>query len=559
MDIISVQSPNLTRGRKGYHPEAIVIHVMEGTLSGTDTWFGSGKSQVSAHYGVGVNGEVHQYVQETDTAWHAGRVHFPTWKLIKPAGTGNFINPNLYTIGIEHEGNESSEWTPAMYSADAELVASICQRWNIPLDREHIIGHREIYSLKTCPGTVVSLDNIIALARRYMGVPDPADIVASEGTVVTSVNLNLRRNAPTTRAPLARLALSGTHLDYVCFTDKGENVKGNSRWYKTADGIWFWGGGAVDQKLDDAAKLLSKFARDNKCWWITDFGIDRIWAETRGENVKVAVIDSGLNSAHIDIKGKTNVSYHNVLLNSDNSLDCLDNSDDSHGSACAGMIAAQGPDVVGVAPAVELLIVKACDTGGMLCKDAAKAIDYAVAWGAEIISISYPFYDGDRDFQQLQSSIAKIGDATLVACTGDTGDVGVTYPGSNPKCMAVGGCTMDLRLWKGGTLNDQTCVLAPGDQLLLLDRSGNGTHSDSGTSYSAPFVAGVCALSLSKAKRSGLKLNTDWFKSTFASTSTGKGDVQAQIKHDYEPAPNLPNLGIISPTSITNKIGARGS
>ncbi len=152
MQIINVPSPNFSRGRKGYFPEAIVIHIMEGTLRGTDSWFRNPQSKVSAHYGVGTNGELHQYVQETDTAWHAGRVNAPVWNLIKPAGNGQFINPNYYTIGIEHEGNENTNWTDDMYNTTSGLISEISKRWNIPLNRQHIIGHHEIYSLKTCPG-----------------------------------------------------------------------------------------------------------------------------------------------------------------------------------------------------------------------------------------------------------------------------------------------------------------------------------------------------------------------------------------------------------------------
>jgi len=116
MNIINIPSPNFTVGRKIYNPEAVVIHIMEGSLSGTDSWFKSNASQVSAHYGIGQSGEVHQYVAEVNTAWHAGRVNAPSWQLIKTTGNGAFINPNFYTVGIEHEGNEDSDWTDAMYN-----------------------------------------------------------------------------------------------------------------------------------------------------------------------------------------------------------------------------------------------------------------------------------------------------------------------------------------------------------------------------------------------------------------------------------------------------------
>ena len=163
MNIIQKKSPNFWIGRKGYRPEAIVIHIMDGTLVGTDSWFANTTSQVSAHYGIGKNGEVHQYVQESDAAWHAGRVDVPVWKLIKPS-----INPNLYTIGIEHEGKPDDVWTDAIKQSSATLIREICQRWQIPINRDHVVGHFEIFSKKpNCPATNKSiLDELVVLARQ---------------------------------------------------------------------------------------------------------------------------------------------------------------------------------------------------------------------------------------------------------------------------------------------------------------------------------------------------------------------------------------------------------
>lgn len=103
MAIQWIGSPNRDKGREGFRPEAIVIHIMEGTLQGTDAWFSNEESGVSAHYAIGKYGESHQYVGESDRAWHAGRIVSPTWRLLKPD-----INPNWYTIGIEHEGREDT-------------------------------------------------------------------------------------------------------------------------------------------------------------------------------------------------------------------------------------------------------------------------------------------------------------------------------------------------------------------------------------------------------------------------------------------------------------------
>lgn len=246
MNIVSVGSPHFSQGRKTYKPEAIVIHVMEGSLTGTDGWFRDPRSSVSAHYGVGKGGEVHAYVLEKDTAWHAGRVNAPVWPLIKSAGRNQYINPNYYTIGIEHEGTGLTDWTPEMYNASAALIKEICTRWNIPLDRNHIIGHRDIYSLKTCPGPKADINRLIALAggtTEAATVVVPAGFVKTEekGKVTTTARVNLR-SQPGTALPPVRSVAPNIQLAYDGFTNDGEKINNNGKWYYTNEGAWFWSG-----------------------------------------------------------------------------------------------------------------------------------------------------------------------------------------------------------------------------------------------------------------------------------------------------------------------------
>lgn len=161
MNITQKPSPNFN-ARIQFKPELIVVHIMAGTLVGTDSWFATPTSQVSAHYGVGLNGEIHQYVDEKNRAWHAGRVDHPSFTLYKPG-----INPNDYTIGIEHEGTDLSKSPQNQLQTSVDLIKDICTRWNIPIDREHIIGHYQVYSLKPdCPATDKSvIDKMIAMAQ----------------------------------------------------------------------------------------------------------------------------------------------------------------------------------------------------------------------------------------------------------------------------------------------------------------------------------------------------------------------------------------------------------
>lgn len=153
---------NFSRGRMGgAAPDVIVVHIQEGTMAGTDSWFRNPDSQVSAHYGVSKAGAVVQWVKDEDTAQHAGRVDRPTAAIVRERAG---VNPNSYSLGIECEGKAIEDPPHAQLIALAELVLVLCQRHQIPLDRRHVIGHREIRASKPCPGKI-DVDEVVRLAK----------------------------------------------------------------------------------------------------------------------------------------------------------------------------------------------------------------------------------------------------------------------------------------------------------------------------------------------------------------------------------------------------------
>ncbi len=236
MAIKWISSPNKRAGRHGYKPEAVVIHIMEGSLAGTDSWFRNPESKVSAHYGVGADGEVHQYVDESDSAWHAGRRYGATWKGIRDG-----VNPNDYTIGIEHEGKADTPWSDEMYDSSAKLVKEICLRWNIPIDRDHVIGHREIYARKTCPGSQVSFKKLITLAGGKACSPDQHNLVTRKGSVIIRATVKVR-TGPTTDASQIGKILKGKKVNVLGWTSSGQAVGGNPHWYLSSKNQYFWAG-----------------------------------------------------------------------------------------------------------------------------------------------------------------------------------------------------------------------------------------------------------------------------------------------------------------------------
>jgi N-acetylmuramoyl-L-alanine amidase CwlA len=132
-------------GRAGHQVDKIILHWIAGTLASCDKTFQDPNRKASAHYGVGGK-SIHQYVDESNTAWHAGN-----------------LTVNRQSIGIENEGSPTIPISEDTYKTSAMLVKDICQRYNIPLNRTHIKGHNEI-SATQCPGTL-DIDKLIRLAQ----------------------------------------------------------------------------------------------------------------------------------------------------------------------------------------------------------------------------------------------------------------------------------------------------------------------------------------------------------------------------------------------------------
>jgi hypothetical protein len=139
---------NANRGAKDI--DRIVIHVAQGSYSGTISWFNKSHSNVSAHYVVSREGKVAQCVRNENIAWHAGH-----WSY------------NKRSIGIEHAGYASKPRTARQYRSSARLAAYLSKRFGIPIDRRHIIGHRQVPGVnKTCPGRF-NFDKYLRLIKHY--------------------------------------------------------------------------------------------------------------------------------------------------------------------------------------------------------------------------------------------------------------------------------------------------------------------------------------------------------------------------------------------------------
>src|SRR5262245_617238 len=216
---------------------------------------------------------------------------------------------------------------------------------------------------------------------------------------------------------------------------------------------------------------------------------------TKGDNVLVAVIDSGVDVTHPELNG--------VIAGTFSAFDPMEKPH-SHGTAIAGAIAAQARlRLMGCAPAVRILAIKAFREADFGAEGTSfnifKGLEYAVAHGAQVINMSFA---GPRD-PLLERSIAAAHDRgiVLVAAVGNAGpNSAPLFPASDPRVIAVTATDATDKLFGAAVRGSHIAVAAPGVDIALL-APGGGFQFASGTSFAAAHVSAIVALLLERNPR----------------------------------------------------------
>jgi hypothetical protein len=178
------------------------------------------------------------------------------WHVLYNVPTDNKMfghDANDAAIGIEYcfAGNINSD---EAYRKYIWTMAYSCFRFNLAPAR-HITGHFMLDpDRKTDPVTGLARSRrtyeqlLRDVALEYAECTGAAAtnnpvITPASGNVVAAVKLNVRRGAPNTRAQIVQTVTANTALAYTGWTDEGEPINGNPRWYQNANGDFFWSGG----------------------------------------------------------------------------------------------------------------------------------------------------------------------------------------------------------------------------------------------------------------------------------------------------------------------------
>ncbi|MEV0231147.1 S8 family serine peptidase [Nonomuraea sp. NPDC050786] len=240
-------------------------------------------------------------------------------------------------------------------------------------------------------------------------------------------------------------------------------------------------------------------------WQLAALRLPEAWRSSRGEGVLVAVLDTGVNGRHPDLRG--------AVIEGPDLTGAAKGLWGRHGTAMAGLIAGRGHGderrggVIGVAPAAKVLSIRVTLENGDPLRvqqrsrghDAlARGIRYAADHGADVISMSLGGGSGAWEGSALEEeavryAIAK--GAVLVASSGNDGASAnrKNFPAAYPGVIAVGAVDRSLNVARFSNRQDYLSVVAPGAEIVTADGDDSYVVSD-GTSSAAAMVAGIAAL-----------------------------------------------------------------
>ncbi|HKT01640.1 MAG TPA: S8 family serine peptidase [Rugosimonospora sp.] len=268
-------------------------------------------------------------------------------------------------------------------------------------------------------------------------------------------------------------------------------------------------------------------------WAQVRYQPERLAGVADGSGVTVAVIDSGVDAAHPQLR-RAVLRGRDFLpggTGGDGRTDCV-----AHGTAVASIIAAApvpGTGFAGLAPGARILPIRVTETsdtatGGRAGTAAglAQAITAAVRDGARVLNISMVLYRDDPRVRQAVRDAVRAG-AVVVAAAGNAHDAAagtdpVPYPAGYPDVLGVGAVDENGQRLDASQVGSYVDIVAPGSAVTAAVPAG-GLGYFTGTSFAVPFVSATAALLLSRYPRPAAESDLSTVR-TVTARITGSAD-----------------------------------
>lgn len=228
-------------------------------------------------------------------------------------------------------------------------------------------------------------------------------------------------------------------------------------------------------------------------WGIQRIEAEKVWGQTRGKGIKIAVIDTGVDHEHPAIKPNYRGGV-NILSPHSNPMDY-----NGHGTHVAGIIAGKATEmgIIGVAPKAQIYAVKAFNRKGSAnLSDLLTAINWCIENQMNVINMSFGMEKVSESLRHAIQVAHKKG-IVMIAASGNQGLNGrIDYPARFPETIAVTSVSMDNGISSFSNRGKGVDVAAPGEK--IPSAWLNQTKKEmSGTSMAVPHVSGIVALILS--------------------------------------------------------------
>ncbi len=277
-----------------------------------------------------------------------------------------------------------------------------------------------------------------------------------------------------------------------------------------------------DPNVDYAEPLLNYeplYSPSDPANTSTQFYLEQIkaydaWDITRGDDdITIGIIDTGLDLDHEDLASKIWINEAEIIDGLDNDgngyiddrygydfadIDTDPNADGSfHGSLVGGIAGADtdnGLGISGVGFNTKIAALKGFRTSNTSSNNLFEAIIYAVDNGIQVLNLSWgSLRSGLQSEQDIIDYAVLENDVVVVAAAGNTNVDGKFHPASYNHVLSVGGTDSQDNKWSSSTYNYAVDITAPSVGILSTSSDDN-YHSDQGTSYASPMVAGAAAL-----------------------------------------------------------------
>lgn len=281
-----------------------------------------------------------------------------------------------------------------------------------------------------------------------------------------------------------------------------------------------------DEKLDihiqaEALDIQATRPQETIDWGVSLVQAPQVWTQTRGEGIKILVLDTGIDYRHPDITPnfKGGINFTNSRA-----TDYMDRN--GHGTHCSGIIAGADRNylgIVGVAPGAHLYAGKVLNDNGSGSFDwLIRGLDFAVEKKMDIVSMSL-----GADFdpgEEVHAAIKRARDAGIILVAASGNEAGhVNWPAAYDEVIAVGAIDQAFDAADFSNFGEAVDVAAPGVD--IYSSYPNKRYAKlSGTSMATPMVTGVIALLQAYARKKGIQAGPDRIIEMIKNRSVDVGD-----------------------------------